>query len=340
MSKSDTASIKGVAILLMLWHHLFLNATGYGVLTHSVAVFAKVCVALFLFVSGYGLTKQYDGLARHTAKDTIKLLGRRYVNFFLQYWFCFILVVLVGNICGYSFSDAYPPTRNTLKCFILDGFGQMGYNSYLKPWWFNKMIIQLYLVFPILLLIICNKYTACIGLFAIIPLQLFAKSIPGNIFFLIEGGLPAFYLGMVSARYRIIPPIRQKAWKIVLTSIFVLLTIGLIVLHHYVVTKDAYQAILIRALIALCFVCAYKSLEGCHTPLPGFIGKYATIMYFTHVLFLILIPRIIYWPRYSILVFILFVIICLSAAMMIDRLKMITHFDNLRLAIVNQINQW
>ena len=51
LTRSDTAGIKGIAIILMLWHHLFLNTTEYGMLTQSLAIAFKVCVALFLFVS-------------------------------------------------------------------------------------------------------------------------------------------------------------------------------------------------------------------------------------------------------------------------------------------------
>ena len=185
LSKSDTTAIKGIAILLMLWHHLFLNTMAYGTLTHSLAVVFKVCVALFLFASGYGLTKQYSQLEKPYFKNTIKFLLRRYANFFLSYWFCFVLVVVVGNVCGYSFSEAYPAGRNTLKCVLLDVAGQMGYDSYLNPWWFNKMIIQLYLVFPVLFLIVRNKYLSWVGLALVVVVQLFAKSIPkfSNIMF-------------------------------------------------------------------------------------------------------------------------------------------------------------
>jgi peptidoglycan/LPS O-acetylase OafA/YrhL len=199
LSRSDTTAIKGIAILLMLWHHLFLNTMAYGTLTHSLAVVFKVCVALFLFASGYGLTKQYSQLEKPYFKNTIKFLLRRYANFFLSYWFCFVLVVVVGNVCGYSFSEAYPAGRNTLKCVLLDVAGQMGYDSYLNPWWFNKMIIQLYLVFPVLFLIVRNKYLSWVGLALVVVVQLFAKSIPSNLFFVVEGGLPAFYLGMLCA---------------------------------------------------------------------------------------------------------------------------------------------
>ena len=338
LSKSDTIAIKGIAILLMLWHHLFLNTMAYGVLTHSLAVVFKVCVALFLFVSGYGLTKQYSQLEKPYFKNTVKFLLRRYVNFFLNYWFCFVLVVVVSNVCGYSFSEAYPVGRNTLKCVLLDVAGQMGYDSYLSPWWFNKMIIQLYLVFPILFLIIRNKYLSWVGLALVIVVQLYAKSIPGNVFFIVEGGLPAFYIGMLCARCRVVPETNNGKWRPLLLFAAFSVCIGLAVLHVMVV-KDPYVAVLFRASMAFCVIVAYKSIGDKHVSALEFVGKYATIMYWTHMLFIMLIPGMIYGMKYSVLIYAVFVAICIVTAALIDGLEKVTRYDKLRVAVVNRIDK-
>ena len=333
LSKSDTTGIKGIAILFMLWHHQFLNMTEYGTLTSNLAVVFKVCVALFLFVSGYGLTKQFTGMECRSVLNLFKLLLRRFINFFLPYWFCFILVVFVGYLSGNTFHDVYPATRNTLKCVILDFFGQMGYSSYLHPWWFNKLIIQLYLLFPVLYLIICNKYSAWVGLLAIISIQLYAKSLSGNLFFLVEGGIPAFYLGMISARYRVIPSIPRRVWRIVMWAIVVLLIVGLSILHNHVLPASPYQALLIRALLAFFIVFAFKSIVDDRTAVLSFLGKYSAIMYLTHALLLQLIPKLLFYPKYSFLAFLIFVVASLLVAMLIDWLQKV-----LRLALVNCVN--
>lgn len=334
LSKEDTASVKGIAILFMLWHHLFLNVPDYGTLTHSMAIVAKVCVALFLFVSGYGLTKQYVGLEKRNVQTTIRFLLRRFVNFYLPFWFCFVLVVVIGNICGYTFYDAYPASRNTLKCVILDFFGQMGYDSYLGPWWFNKMIIQLYLVFPLLYLMLYNQYTAIVGLIAIVLVQLFTKRIPGNLFFIVEGGLPSFYLGMIVSRFRVFPEIWKKDQKIALALVAALTGVALSLLLLKVI-KNPYHAVLMRALLALCIVFALKSFEGRVSSVFGFVGKYATIMYLTHVLIIILLPGIVYYPKYSVLIFLFFAIACMAVAMAIDWFVRATRYDKLRRTLVN-----
>ena len=339
LSKADTTAIKGIAILLMLWHHLFLNTMTYGAFAHSLAVVFKVCVALFLFVSGYGLTKQYSKLGKPWLKNTLKFLLRRYINFFLSYWFCFVLVVLVGNMFGFTFQDAYPASRNTLKCVILDVFGQMGYDSYLHPWWFNKMIIQLYLVFPVLFLVLRNKYATLACLVSVVVLQLFAKRVPGNIFFVVEGGLPAFFLGMMAAHYRFVPELKGNNSKKILFVASLLSCMGLCVIHLFLV-KDPYVAVLIRAMMALCIIVAYKSIGNQHVSVLGFVGKYATIMYLTHILFVNLISDVIYGAKYAVLIFVVFVTVCLIAAMLIDGLEKLSRYNKLSVLITQHIDKW
>jgi peptidoglycan/LPS O-acetylase OafA/YrhL len=250
-----------------------------------------------------------------------------------------VLVVLVGNLAGLSFHDAYPASRNTLKCFLLDMAGQMGYDSYLNPWWFNKMIIQLYLVFPILFFIIRNKYLSWVGLALIIVVQLYAKNIPGNVFFIVEGGLNAFYLGMLCACYRLVHEVNDRRWSPLLFFAGSFVCIGLAVLHLMVV-KDPYVAVLIRALMAFCIIVVYKSFGNQKASALEFVGKYATIMYLTHMLFVKLIPGVIYSVNYSVLIFIMFVAICIVAAMLIDSLQKWSRYDRLRVGVVKQIDKW
>lgn len=97
LSAKDTGIIKGVAICLMLWHHLFPNALYSG--GNSAVVFmaavGKVCVSLFLLVSGYGLACQYSKVIAE-AKNlkerfgvTTKFIAKRYVKFYTGYWVIF-----------------------------------------------------------------------------------------------------------------------------------------------------------------------------------------------------------------------------------------------------------
>lgn len=65
ISKRDTQILKGIGIMLMLIHHLFsspasielyddIAINGVG-LVNQIGVFSKLCVSIFVFISGYGL---------------------------------------------------------------------------------------------------------------------------------------------------------------------------------------------------------------------------------------------------------------------------------------------
>lgn len=65
-TKEDTVAIKGIALLMMLFHHCFWNAefTSQYALDYSpfnqesivsIGMFFKICVSIFAFITGYGL---------------------------------------------------------------------------------------------------------------------------------------------------------------------------------------------------------------------------------------------------------------------------------------------
>lgn len=67
LTREESSAIKGVAILLMIFHHCFRTEKKFAAYSPiftafftesrviSLAKWAKICVPLFAFVSGYGL---------------------------------------------------------------------------------------------------------------------------------------------------------------------------------------------------------------------------------------------------------------------------------------------
>ena len=150
LSKEDTLLVKGVAICLMLWHHLFYQTLDYGDVVYQIALFGKVCVALFLFLSFYGLTIQYEKIKDKAFIETIKFVIKRFVKFYFNYWVIFLIFVPLGVfVFGRELSAAYDG-GHPLKMIFTDFLGINGYFSYNMTWWFNQLIVYLYLLFPLL----------------------------------------------------------------------------------------------------------------------------------------------------------------------------------------------
>ncbi len=60
--KNVTSQMKALALLLMLEHHLWRHqemihygAISYSGILEQISSFGKICVGIFLFLSGYGL---------------------------------------------------------------------------------------------------------------------------------------------------------------------------------------------------------------------------------------------------------------------------------------------
>ncbi len=332
LSKQDTTAIKGIAICLMLWHHVFQDTTNYGGLGVHLGA-----VDLFLLLSGYGLAKQYANIDKPYLKNTAMFLVIRYLKFFLSYWFCFVVVVLVGNLAGYTFQDAYPASLNVMKCFLFDILGYSGWNSYLKTWWFNKMILQLYFVFPLLYMIARNKFTAIVGLLFVFFLHLNAMKMPGNVFSIVEGGFPAFYIGIVLAKHQFsFNGEKCRRWWLFVAS---LLTVGLL---YYVVLNcglSVYVCIFVRALLAVSIVVSFSLFPLKKNKVFPIIGKYSTIIYLTHALWLKLMPSVIYAPRYPILIFLWFLALSLAGAVLIGYLQKLVRYDKLQGFVLGKVNR-
>ncbi|MBQ4416407.1 MAG: hypothetical protein II868_01825, partial [Butyrivibrio sp.] len=62
LSREQSIRVQGIAILLMIWHHFFLEPSVYGDgffvfpdAAFRFAWFSRITVSLYSFVSGYGM---------------------------------------------------------------------------------------------------------------------------------------------------------------------------------------------------------------------------------------------------------------------------------------------
>lgn len=155
LSKNDTLCLKGIALILLLVHHLFYTDTqffndisihGIGIV-NFIGIHCKVCVAIFVLLSGYGLERS-SPLQGLSAIDFYK---HRFYKLFTNFWFIWLVFVPIGFIFyGYTIASIYGENYPVLK-FVLQFFGLqsiLGYHGLNATWWFMTCIILLYLLFP------------------------------------------------------------------------------------------------------------------------------------------------------------------------------------------------
>lgn len=326
LTRQDTTVMKGIAICAMLCHHLYgLPPEGVEPYTGALAwlgVLGKVCVALFLFCSGYGLTANY---APTSIKEDLKFVGRRLVKFYLNYWVIFLIFIPITIFGFHRPLNAAYGDNFVLGHLLLDILGLQGWQSYNITWWFNTLIIILYLLFPIL-----YRLTRIKPWFAIIIgmlLMRLSTRVPFDTFDVMIYQFP-FVLGIVWKLYED-KGVRVQEWLVSHMAITVVGSIGLLIVtiiirmypvipHWSGVRIDGF----IACAIALCVITIMRNVNWLMASF-AFLGKHSMNIYMTHTFFNA------YWCSgwlhsgewlrggdYAILV-----TICLTASIMIEYLK-------------------
>lgn len=207
ISKDNSLILKGGGILLMLFHHLFYSPTRTSLfwdyhlqlgshdigIVNQLGVYGKLCVAIFVFASGYGLETTFFS----KELSVLTFYKRRFKKLFLNYWFIWLLFVPIGIfVFGRTMTDAYG--NHAVVKMILDFFGvlnltgKLGYNP---TWWFYSCIIVLYLLFPLLHKYISSKWLLILAISMIVS---FYSRLP--IISPIANYLLPFITGMLVAR--------------------------------------------------------------------------------------------------------------------------------------------
>lgn len=149
-TKLDTSVMKGVAVSLMIAHHLFtfperLVDVGYisvpfingMTLAACLGQFGKICVSVFTLLSGYGT---YLSLSR--AQNDAAVTLRHIRSLYISYWKVFLIAVPISLFLSRSFGEG--TAINVIYSFL--GIRL----AYCSEWWF---------IIPFAVLIILAPYT-------------------------------------------------------------------------------------------------------------------------------------------------------------------------------------
>lgn len=281
LSLKDTNVLKGIGLLLLLCHHLFyvqkglyddIHLAGGHYLVQDIGIWCKVCVAIFVFLSGYGLT--VGAMNTEGVKDVKHFYWHRFSKLLMNYWFIWLLFVPISVIVfGRTFTDAYQ--TNIIPKFFLDFFGVIncfGWYGYNATWWFYSCIIVLYFAFPWLYKMMDNNLWVLVASIVAIYFIPIPQILSIRIYF------ACFVMGMLLCRYKESVKITPILW----ISLFAILSV------ERFVAKDV---ILFDSVLTLSLVMAYKSIK-----LPTFIskslefiGKHSMNIFLLHLYILLLV---------------------------------------------------
>lgn len=148
-TRDDTKRVKGLAMLLLIFHHMVGFPDRYPIgfsgfdsilapeLLVDIALNFKVAISVFFFLGGYGLYKKWE-----TGKYS---LVNNLASLYQRYWKIFVIFIPIG-FAYFSYNStgnpnlatfypiAFPPNPEALKD-IISNF--IGVSSNLSPsWWF------------------------------------------------------------------------------------------------------------------------------------------------------------------------------------------------------------
>lgn len=140
LSKDYSNMVKGMAVLMMIMHHIW----GFperipGLLLSNIEVqigsAAKICVSIFMFLSGYGLYYTFY------KKGEIRVWHRVW-SIYKRFWQVFFIFVPIGFL---FLSKPFAIQEFLQNMFCL----KFGYNH---EWWFLGTYIELLIILPVVLL--------------------------------------------------------------------------------------------------------------------------------------------------------------------------------------------
>lgn len=234
---------------------------------------------MFLFCSAYGLASQYVH-AKSVLSD-VRFILRRLNKFYLNYWVVFIIFVPISIFFFHRpLSVAYGEHVNIIQRLIYDLLGMQGTSSYNITWWFNKLIIIMYLLFPLLYRLV--RFKPWLALLGGLALMRLSSHVPYNPVHVCTWLFP-FVLGIVWKCYetkgRYLQEFFEKHKSIaVFSSLCILL--AMIVLRMYSPLDYDLDGFL-SCSIALCVITIIRHLRYTTMAL-AFLGKHSMNIYMTH----------------------------------------------------------
>lgn len=229
-TKEHTMQMKGIAIIILLFHHCFLNTQrwatvpyeklattkGWGYYpisfapfsSHTIqylASFSKICVAMFVFMTGYGMWVSYES---HKKKTTMSnYIKKRMVTLMTGFLIIFVVTEILAIPTG-RFIEVYGHDFRSVVYMIIDALGLaklLGTPLFCLTWWYMSLAIVLIMIFPFVHSIM-EKYQWVVVVASIIVPRACGFGQSTDLF----RYLLAYTLGMYFAQHDLLARIKEK----------------------------------------------------------------------------------------------------------------------------------
>ncbi len=229
-TKEHTMQMKGIAIIILLFYHCFLNAQrwatvpyeklattkGWGYYpisfapfsSHTIqylASFSKICVAMFVFMTGYGMWVSYESQKKKTTMSNY--IKKRMVTLMTGFLIIFVVTEILAIPTG-RFIEVYGHDFRSVVYMIIDALGLaklLGTPLFCLTWWYMSLAIVLIMIFPFVHSIM-EKYQWVVVVASIIVPRACGFGQSTDLF----RYLLAYTLGMYFAQHDLLARIKEK----------------------------------------------------------------------------------------------------------------------------------
>ena len=229
-TKEHTMQMKGIAIIILLFHHCFLNAQrwatvpyeklattkGWGYYpisfapfsSHTIqylASFSKICVAMFVFMTGYGMWVSYESQKKKTTMSNY--IKKRMVTLMTGFLIIFVVTEVLAIPTG-RFIEVYGHDFRSVVYMIIDALGLaklLGTPLFCLTWWYMSLAIVFIMSFRFVHSIM-EKYQWVVVVASIIVPRACGFGQSTDLF----RYLLAYTLGMYFAQHDLLARIKEK----------------------------------------------------------------------------------------------------------------------------------
>ncbi len=353
LTKQDTQALKGIAILLLLWHHCYYEGWyPQEVLSFfpflelqvlNLAMFFKICVSLFAFVSGYGL---YDSYMREQPMNSAvsRWCILRYIKSFSGFWFVVVLSWPVTQLLSGRPQEIYfqDGIINGIFYMVLDlgGFSQIFDTPSLQGvWWYMGAALSFIILTPLLSGGLKKLGSVCVLSLVILLPRCFGKY-PGGTHFL--SFVPAFLMGMIFAKEKIIGKLNSglKDSKRKLLAVIVCIC-GSVVCYKLsaYLSRKYFWDITLGVMVGVYVITMYLTVLR----MPGlssvlrFLGKFSADIYLVHEFFRNDYCRDFIYGKGNFIFAPIRLLLCsLATALLIDGLKKWSRYN----VMIGKLQHW
>ncbi len=332
-TQEKTKLCKGVAILIMLFHHLFFRSESWPLYIYKlqirempligyIASQGKICVAIFILLSAYGLTysiKKHNPWisgGQNTKRQYLYFVIDHVKKLYMLYWPVFVLAMCIGMITQVSNPlTIYKSFGEWIRDFLGVAYIIDGKTPFNSEWWYISFALTLYLVFPILYLLM-KKFPKITLIFAF----LIGIRPNSNIMIFMEWRRYLFVccLGIYFAENDLMSKLiimKSKKYRIVASTLLCLILGGIRCIHPF--TLDGFLVIS----IIVFSVSVFESGKYISKILIS-LGTYSGTMFLLHgLLYRNFMKNFIYGFNYPIFIYFVLVVLSYSMSVLIEKLK-------------------